>query len=185
MGFQLKTCSIFDIEAEAYVNTINTSGAMGAGIALEFKKRYPEMFESYKEACLLKEINPGDCWTYKQGNSYLLNLAVKRNWKEWATQEWIEQSLKSFKLEVLERNIKNVAMPLLGGKNGRRGPWGPVQGFTQPLMPDELKKWLVKEMTKFSENFDLEITLCIPDGKPIISPSDKIKELANQFFSLK
>lgn len=185
MSFHIKNCSIFEIKAEAYVNTINTSGAMGAGIALEFKKRYPEMFGKYQESCLLKEIQPGDCWNYNHNGIYLLNLAVKRNWKEWSTQEWIEQSLKSFKLEVLERKISTVAMPLIGGKNARRGPWGPVRGMTQPMQREDLQKWLVKEMTAFSNNFSLEIFLCIPEEKPKITPSDKIRLVASQFFALK
>jgi len=187
MKFQLKTCSIFDIkDVDAYTNTINCVGIMGAGIAAEFKKRYPTMFKEYQEECLIHGIKPGDCWVYSDVSGVdLLNLAVKRDWREWATREWLEQSLKSFKLEVLERRIKSVALPLLGGKNGRRGPWGSVKDFTPPPQPEELKTWLVKELTKFSETFDLEIYLCIPDDKPVETQSDRIKIAAKQFFNLK
>jgi len=187
MSFQLKTCSIFDIKAEAYVNTINCVGVMGAGIAAEFKKRYPNMFKEYQAECLMHGIKPGDCWTFQdtESKAFLLNLAVKRDWREWTTKEWLELSLKSFKLEVLERKIKSISMPLLGGKNGRRGPWGVVNGFTPPPNHDELKEWLIKEMTKFANNFNLEIYLCIPDDVPIITKSDKLKATAKQFFNIK
>jgi O-acetyl-ADP-ribose deacetylase (regulator of RNase III) len=90
MSFQLKTCSVFDIKAEAYVNTVNVVGVMGAGIAAEFKKRYPNMFKEYQTECLMHGIKPGDCWTFKdESGVILLNLAVKRDWREWATKEWL------------------------------------------------------------------------------------------------
>lgn len=186
MSFQLKACSIFDVPVEAYVNTINTVGVMGAGIAKEFKTKYPEMFKEYQAECLLHGIAPGDCWTYKNADGiYLLNLAVKRDWREWATKEWIELSLKSFKLEVLERQIKSVSMPLIGGKNGRRGPWGTVNGFTPPPMRDEIKEWLVKEMTKFADTFKLDVYLCIPEEKVVETKEDKIRIMAKEFFNIK
>ena len=183
--FHLKTKSIFDIDADAYTNTINCVGVMGAGIAKEFKTKYPDMFKEYQAECLLHGIKPGDCWTYKDGKKYLLNLAVKRDWREWSTKEWLDLSLKSFKLEVLERKIKSVAMPLLGGKNARRGPWGSVNGFTPPPDKDALKEWLTKEMTSFADNFGLEIYLCIPDDVTIITKEDKLKSIAKKFFDLK
>ena len=185
MSLQLKNCSIFDVKVEAYANTVNVVGVMGAGIAAEFKKRYPEMFKEYQTECLMHSINPGDCWVYKDKDAYLLNLAVKRDWREWATKEWIEQSFKSFKLEVLEHKIKSVALPVIGGKNARRGPWGQISGFTPPPNKDELKQWLEKELTKFADNFDLEIYLCTPDETPIVTQSDRIKTMAKQFFNLK
>jgi len=144
------------------------------------------MFKEYQTECLMHGIKPGDCWVYKDASGIdLLNLAVKRDWREWATREWIEQSLKSFKLEVLERKIKSVALPLIGGKNGRRGPWGAVKDFTPPPSRDEIKTWLVKELTKFAETFDLEIYLCIPEDKPVETQSDRIKIAAREFFNLK
>jgi hypothetical protein len=159
---------------------------MGAGIAKEFKTKYSEMYKEYQAECLLHGIKPGDCWTYQNADGiYLLNLAVKRDWREWATKEWIELSLKSFKLEVLERQIKSVAMPLIGGKNARRGPWGQISGLTPPPTRDELKAWLVKEMTKFADTFNLDVYLCIPDEKPVETREDRIKIMAKEFFNLK
>lgn len=185
--FHLEDKSVFDIKTDAYVNTINCVGAMGAGIALEFKSRYPEMYKEYQSECLLHGIKPGDCWTYKDEKSdvYLLNLAVKRDWKEWATREWIEQSVKSLKLEILEKDIKSVSMPLIGGKNARRGPKGAIEGYSLPPSPEELKRWLTQEMTAFANKFDVDIYLCIPEEKTTENKKDRIKELANSFFNLK
>jgi hypothetical protein len=160
--------SIFDTPADAYVNTINCVGIMGAGIALEFKKRYPLMFEHYKELCSKHAIRPGDCYTYfdHEHQIYLLGLAVKNDWHYWSTLEWIESSIKSLKLAILENDIKSVNMPLLGGKNGRRGPYGKVEGFTPPPDRIELKKLIEEELKPFAEKFQIIINLCLPDEQP-------------------
>jgi hypothetical protein len=161
--------SIFDTPADAYVNTINCVGVMGAGIALEFKKRYPKMFEDYKEKCSKHGIRPGDCYTYfdLEHHVYLLGLAVKDDWKYWSTLEWIDASIKSLKLAILENDIKSVNMPLLGGKNGRRGPYGKVIGFTPPPERTELKCLIEAELKPFAEKFGVAIQLCIPDEAPV------------------
>jgi len=159
---------------------------MGAGIAKEFKTKYPEMYKEYQAECLMHGIKPGDCWTYKDASgAYLLNLAVKRHWKEWGTKDWIEQSFKSFKLEVLEHKIQSVAIPLIGGKNARRGPWGMVNGFTPPPLRDDLKAWLTRELTKFADTFEIDVYLCIPDETPVVTKEDRIKLMAKEFFNLK
>ena len=99
--------SIFDTSSDAYVNTINCVGVMGAGITLEFKKRYPIMFEHYREQCLKHAIRPGDCYTYfdAEHQIYLLGFAVKDDWKHWSTLEWIESSIKSLKLAIFWKMI--------------------------------------------------------------------------------
>lgn len=168
MSFQIVNQSIFDIPADAFVNTINCTGAMGAGIALEFKKRYPKMFEDYKLQCEKKMIKPGDCYTYwdDENHIYLLGLAVKNDWRYWSTLEWMESSIKSLKLVILENDIKSVNLPLIGGMNGRRGPYGKVTGLTPPPDRSEIKEMLNRDLEKFSAKFGVDIRLCIPDEAP-------------------
>ena len=165
MSFSIVNKSVFDTPADAYCNSINVCGIMGAGIALEFKNRYPAMFEHYRKQCSKHAIRPGDCYTYfdKEHGIYLLGLAVKNDWKYWSCKEWIESSIKSLKLALLENDIKSVNMPLLGGKNGRRGPYGKVVGFTPPPSREELKAIIEKELKPFAEKFLIDIKLCIPD----------------------
>lgn len=166
--------SIFGFDStkqiDAYVNTINCIGVMGAGIALEFKNRYPKMFQDYKERCRKGLIRPGDCYSWNTDDTtnshYVLGLAVKDDWRHWSTLEWLESSLKSLKLVILENDIKSVNMPLPGGKNGRRGPFGRVQGMTDPPDRDELKSLVSKELEPFANKFDITINLCIPDEAP-------------------
>jgi hypothetical protein len=169
MSFQINNQSIFDEPADAFVNTINCVGAMGAGIALEFKKRYPEMFADYQIQCKKKLIRPGDCYGYydKDHGIYLLGLAVKNDWHYWSTLEWLESSLKSLKLFILENDIKSVNMPLPGGKNGRRGPFGKVPGLTPtPANREDLKFIVRRDLEKFADKFAVDIRLCIPEEAP-------------------
>lgn len=177
--FKISYKSIFDTPADAYVNTINTIGVMGAGIALEFKKRYPKMYEHYKEQCSKNIIKPGDCYLYHTDDyAYILGMAVKQDWRHWSTLEWIESSIKSLKLAILENDIKSVNMPLPGGKNGRRGPYGKVEGFTPPPdSRDELKLLIEKELSPFAEKFGVEIQLCLPDDAP-----KKAERTLEEFF---
>jgi hypothetical protein len=185
--FHHSNCSLFDLDVEAYINSINVVGAMGAGIALEFKNRYPHMFKAYQEACLLHEIAPGDCWSYydEASKKYLLNVAVKRDWREWATKEWLEQSVKSLKLMVLEKNIKSIALPLICGKNARRGPRGPVPGYTEPPYGDVLLKWLTSEMTSFADRFEVDVHLCTPPEAGTIKVPKSVLNMASEFFHIK
>lgn len=168
MSFQIVNQSIFDIPADAFCNTINTVGAMGAGIALEFKKRYPKMFDDYKLQCQKKLIKPGDCYTYwdDENHIYLLGLAVKSDWRYWSTLEWMESSIKSLKLVILENDIKSVNLPLLGSMNGRRGPYGKVPGMTPPPERTEIKEMVQRDLEKFSNKFVIDIKLCIPEDAP-------------------
>ena len=54
-----KNGNLFDSECQTLVNTVNRNSIMGKGIALQFKQRYPKMFEEYKLACKLKQIHSG------------------------------------------------------------------------------------------------------------------------------
>lgn len=181
MSFQVVNKSLFDVKADALVNTINCVGAMGAGIALEFKNRYPQMFSDYRIHCFGKKIKPGDCYIYwDDEHNIILGLAVKDDWRHWSTLEWIEASIKSLKLTLLEHDIKSVNLPLLGGKNGRRGPYGPVHGMTPPPEGEELKKLIQDSLTPFADKFKIDINLCIPDNTP---KEDKSANLS-EFFTV-
>ena len=164
--YKISYKSLFDVPADALVNTVNCVGVMGAGIALEFKNRYPLMFAAYKVECSQHKIRPGDCYPYYADGIYILNLAVKDDWRHWSTLEWVEYSIKSLKLTLLEHDIKSVNLPLLGGKNGRRGPYGKVPGLTPPPDREELKQILHDELEPFANKFGIDITLCVPDDAP-------------------
>ncbi|TFH46445.1 MAG: Appr-1-p processing protein, partial [Lysobacterales bacterium] len=76
---------ILRANAEALVNTVNCVGVMGRGIALQFKKAFPENFNSYKAVCDKKELKPGKMFIYDLNRlynpRYVINFPTKRHWK--------------------------------------------------------------------------------------------------------
>jgi O-acetyl-ADP-ribose deacetylase (regulator of RNase III) len=110
--------NLLDAEADALVNTVNTVGVMGKGIALQFKRAFPENFDAYKRACDLGEIEVGKVFTVDLGRldqpRYIINFPTKRHWKGRSQMEFIEHGLKSLAKEVHRLKIGSVAVPPLG-----------------------------------------------------------------------
>lgn len=97
---------------------------MGAGIALEFKLRYPEMFEKYAQYCKRDLIEIGKLWIYDSYNPSrkVLNFPTKRDWKHPSKYEYLEKGLQRFRDTYLEKGITSAAFPLLGAQNGGLDP---------------------------------------------------------------
>ena len=122
--------NILQADAEALVNTVNCVGVMGRGIALQFKKEFPENFEAYKSACDRKELQPGRMLVVTlnqmQPPRYIINFPTKRHWRGKSRIEDIESGLASLVKEVRERHIQSIAIPPLGcGLGGL--DWGVVR----------------------------------------------------------
>ncbi|MHA1677011.1 MAG: macro domain-containing protein, partial [Candidatus Njordarchaeales archaeon] len=101
--------SIFNIEADAVVNTVNCKGVMGKGLALEFKKRFPEMYKEYRRKCEEGEIRIGYIHLYeirqKRIDSpfkFILNFPTKKDWRHKSKTEYIEEGLKYFRKYVAD-----------------------------------------------------------------------------------
>ncbi len=73
--------NIFTSNAKVLVNTVNTVGIMGKGVALEFKKYYPKMYQEYKDLCDNNQLNIGDLHLYKTTNKWILNFPTKKHWR--------------------------------------------------------------------------------------------------------
>lgn len=105
-------------DAEALVNTVNCVGVMGRGIALQFKKVFPENFKRYKAVCDNKELLPGKMFVYDLNSvcnpRYVINFPTKRHWKGSSRMEDIESGLLALVAEVRKRNIHSIAIPPLG-----------------------------------------------------------------------
>ena len=118
---EFKTGDIFDEDVDALVNTVNCVGAMGRGIALEFKKAFPKNFDSYLAACKRKEVKPGKMHTVETGRffpRYIINFPTKRHWRDMSRMEDIESGLVALAKEINERNIQSIAIPALGSGLG-------------------------------------------------------------------
>ena len=126
--------NIFDSPAQVIVNTVNTVGVMGKGLALKFKKRYPEMFAAYRTACEKHQLTTGKLMLWRGPDHWVLMFPTKQNWRNPSRVEYIEDGLKKFSDTYAERNISSIAFPKLGCGNGELD-WDVIR----PIMEKYLK----------------------------------------------
>ena len=120
MSVQVISGNIFNSDATCLVNTVNTVGVMGKGVALVYRLRYPDMFEEYKKACASGELSIGRGWLYSPKNSPITvyNFPTKRHWKHPSSLGYIEDGLAYFLDSYKDLGLQSVAFPLLGTENG-------------------------------------------------------------------
>jgi O-acetyl-ADP-ribose deacetylase (regulator of RNase III) len=118
MSYKEVRGNIFNSKVSALVNTVNCVGVMGKGIALEFRLRYPKMFKEYQQVCERGELKPGQIFPYPERETWILNFAIKNDWKQPSKIEWIENCLKEFPKIYQDIGIKSVAFPWMGAMNG-------------------------------------------------------------------
>lgn len=115
---KLQTGNLLDANAEAIVNTVNCEGFMGKGIALQFKRAYPENNKAYVQACKKGQVRPGLMLVFTTGSMinprYIINFPTKRKWRENSRIEDIEAGLEALISEVERLNISSIAVPPLG-----------------------------------------------------------------------
>ncbi|GAF70722.1 unnamed protein product [marine sediment metagenome] len=113
-----KQGNIVKADTEALVNTVNCVGIMGRGIALQFKKAYPENFEAYRKVCKDKKLHPGMVYTYQLlilgRTQYIINFPTKRHWKGKSKLEDIQQGLEALAQEIKRLGIRSISIPPLG-----------------------------------------------------------------------
>jgi O-acetyl-ADP-ribose deacetylase (regulator of RNase III) len=107
----------------ALVNAVNTAGIMGKGIALQFKKAYPNNFKAYQEACKQKDIAIGKLFVTKDSNllsgeKIIINFPTKNDWRNPSEYSFIEKGLDDLVRIIEQYQLKSVAIPPLGAGNG-------------------------------------------------------------------
>lgn len=110
--------NIFESNAQVLVNTVNTVGVMGKGLAKEFKRLYPDMFKSYQKYCENKQLTIGKLQIFKTSNKWVLNFPTKENWRNPSKLGYIEAGLKKFVSQYQIQGIKSISFPMLGCGNG-------------------------------------------------------------------
>jgi len=111
--------NLFESEATTLVNTVNTVGIMGKGIAQEFKKRFPAMFEDYERQCSMGQVKPGVPYHYKDMlRNSVINFPTKEHWRSPSRIQDIISGLDVFLENYKSWGIESVAFPPLGGGNG-------------------------------------------------------------------
>lgn len=122
------TGDLFDADVDALVNTVNTVGVMGKGLALQFKRRFPDNFRQYAEACERGEVELGRMFVVPvvelRTPRYIINFPTKSHWRSRSRLDAIEAGLEDLKRVVNDLGLTSVAVPALGAGNG--GSTGPT-----------------------------------------------------------
>ncbi len=130
--------NLLEAEAEALVNTVNTLGVSGKGIALMFKEAFPENFRAYAAASKAGRIAPGELFITERhdmlGPRTIINFATKQHWRNPSKLAWIRQGLDALRREIEARGIRSIAIPPLGAGNGGL-QWSEVR----PLIEEALQ----------------------------------------------
>ncbi|MGC4939352.1 macro domain-containing protein [Kribbella sp. DT2] len=128
--FQDPGTDLFDSSAEILVNPVNTRGVMGAGLAQQFKQRYPSMFAAYSDRCRLGLVHVGDIDVHVVEGGLptrviIANFPTKQHWRDPSKLQWIESGLAALRRMIEESEASSVAVPPLGcGLGGL--VWGEV-----------------------------------------------------------
>jgi O-acetyl-ADP-ribose deacetylase (regulator of RNase III) len=111
---------MFKSNAQTLVNTVNCVGIMGKGIALEFKNRFPEMFEDYRRRCDAGQVKLGKPYLFKRPSPpWILNFPTKDHWRSVSKIEDIVHALEYLKAHYKEWGITALAVPPLGCGQGQ------------------------------------------------------------------
>ena len=163
--------------SDALVNTVNTVGVMGKGIALQFKRAYPEMFKAYARACNAGEVQLGKMhvWETHQlsGPRYIINFPTKGHWKANSRMTDIEQGLVDLVRVIDDFSITSIAVPPLGCGNGGLA-WSDVR----PLIETALDK-LQLDVCLFSPG-------ATPDAAamPVVTPKPSLTRMRACLLSI-
>jgi len=132
-----KTGNLLLEDTEALVNTVNCVGIMGRGIALQFKKKFPQNYVAYENACNEKEIVPGKVFVHETGNllnpRLIINFPTKRHWRNPSLLEDIEAGLKDLVRVIRDYHIQSIALPPLGCGLGGLS-WNSVRTLIENLL---------------------------------------------------
>jgi O-acetyl-ADP-ribose deacetylase (regulator of RNase III) len=144
-------------DVDAIVNTVNCVGVMGKGIALQFKKKWPDNFKAYALACKNKEVELGQMFTFELGAlatpRFIINFPTKDHWRSTSKIADIESGLQSLVEHIARFDIRSIAIPPLGcGLGGL--PWSEVK----PLIVKYLGNIENLKVRLFEPNDDIKAT---------------------------
>lgn len=137
-SYEITQGDLFQADAEVLVNTVNCRGVMGRGLALQFKRRYPENFVAYLAECDAGKMAIGRVHVFETGlmsPRFIFNFPTKNHWRGKSTLRNIKQGLASLEREVARFGVKSIAIPALGCELGGLD-WDDVR----PLIVDAVTK---------------------------------------------
>ncbi len=126
--------NLLEAKAEALVNTVNTVGVMGKGIALMFREAFPTNLRAYEAACKAGEVQTGHMFVTERldlmGPRWIINFPTKKHWRHPSKLEWIDQGLDDLKRVIQTHQIRSIAVPPLGSGNGGL-PWPKIRDLIE------------------------------------------------------
>lgn len=147
--------NLLEARTEALVNTVNTVGVMGKGIALMFKERFDDNFRRYAAACKAKEVQTGKMFVTPvhelDGPRWIVNFPTKQHWRAPSRMEWVIEGLQDLRRFLVEQQVKSIAIPPLGAGNGGL-EWDDVRQQIEQALGDLDIDILVFEPTKQYQN---------------------------------
>lgn len=131
--------NLLEARTEALVNTVNTVGVMGKGIALMFKERFAENFRLYAAACKAGEVQTGKMFitgvNELDGPRWIVNFPTKQHWRAPSQLAWITEGLQDLRRFLIENKVKSIAVPPLGAGNGGLA-WAAVREQIEAILAD-------------------------------------------------
>jgi O-acetyl-ADP-ribose deacetylase (regulator of RNase III) len=159
----IKDGDIFSIEGVTnFAHGCNCAGSMGSGIAVQFRKKFPRMYENYRHMCLNKTFRPGDVYDYYHGNGHVYNLATQQHYciaGYLAKLEYIETSMEKMMRLAEKSGVQSIAMPKIGARLGGLN-WVEVKAIIEKVAASHSRvdlyvvenyspaKYIVKDQTK-------------------------------------
>ena len=114
--------NLLEADVDAVVNTVNTVGVMGKGIALMFKDKFPDNYRAYATACKRGEVQLGRMFVTASpelsGPRWIINFPTKKHWRHPSKLAWVIDGLKDLRAVIAAKGIRSVAIPPLGSGNG-------------------------------------------------------------------
>ncbi len=143
--------NLLEAPAEALVNTVNTVGVMGKGIALMFKERFDGNFRLYAAACKASQVQTGKMFVTQvnelYGPRWIVNFPTKQHWRAPSRMEWVVAGLQDLRRFLLEQQVKSIAIPPLGAGNGGL-QWAAVRAQIEQALGDLDTEILLFEPTE-------------------------------------
>lgn len=131
--------NLLEAPVEALVNTVNTVGVMGKGIALMFKERFPANMQAYAQACKQQQVQTGHMFITETGElmgpRWIVNFPTKQHWRGNSRMEWVESGLQDLRRFIVEQHVQSIAIPPLGAGNGGLN-WADVKPRIEAALGD-------------------------------------------------
>ena len=131
--------NLLESDVEAVVNTVNTKGVMGKGIALQFKRAFPANFDAYRAACAADRVRLGEMFVTETGRlanpRLIINFPTKGHWKSRSRLTDVETGLEDLRRVLIERQVRSVALPPLGCGLGGLS-WSDVRPLIERALND-------------------------------------------------